>query len=66
MTTQMVDMLLEGRSYVSRYQPFASSLYYIDSDSQDVKNLKKNKINFPLDWGLDQQMKISTLIGDFY
>ena len=27
MTTQKVDMLLEGRSHVSRYQPFASSLY---------------------------------------
>ena len=28
--TQKVDMQLEGRSLVSRYQPFASSLYKRD------------------------------------
>ena len=27
MTTQKVDMQLEGRNLESRYQPFASSLY---------------------------------------
>ena len=31
MTTQKVDMLLEGRSQVSRYQPFVSSLYNFNS-----------------------------------
>ena len=29
--TQKVDIQLEGRSLVSRYQPFASSLYNIPS-----------------------------------
>ena len=32
MTTQKVDMLLEGRSQVSRFQPFASSLYNVETN----------------------------------